>query len=158
MKSYIKSFGFLILFFFLVGNCYSFAKNKEIKTQCIEIKSPQNDSLYCKFTLRDLKLDTTFVFKTGNIDSVLSCRNDYDWKKISSDIIIAQQANVDKSAYTYLYLAEEYHKMRNTAITAPLAMRRLPLLSRCSPCEIILPNQTTGCGNRDGSPMKKSNI
>ena len=81
MKSYIKSSGFLILFFFLVGNCYSFAKNKEIKTQCIEIKSPQNDSLYCKFVLRDLKLDTTFVFKTGNIDSVLSCRNDYDWEK-----------------------------------------------------------------------------
>ena len=112
MKSYIKSLSFLILFFFLVGNCYSFAKNKEIKTQCIEIKSPQNDSLYSKFVLRDMKLDTTFVFKTGNIDSVLSCRNDYDWKKISSDIIIAQQANVDKSAYTYLYLAEEYHKMR----------------------------------------------
>ncbi len=60
-----------------------------------------------------MKHDTTFVFKTGNVDSVLSCRNDYDWKKISSDIKIAQQANVDTSAYSYLFFTEEYHKMRN---------------------------------------------
>ncbi|MBR5117448.1 MAG: hypothetical protein IK100_02240 [Muribaculaceae bacterium] len=108
-----KAIIIICFFFFLFGNFYAFANNKEVKTQCIEIKSPQNDSLYSKFVLRDMKLDTTFVFKTGNIDSVFSCRNDYDWKKISSDIIIAQQANVDKSAYTYLYLAEECHKMRN---------------------------------------------
>lgn len=108
-----KIFVLLItVFLFLFSNNNAYSETREMRTQYIEIKSPQNDSLYSKFVIGDMKLDTSVVFKIGNIDSVFSCRNDYDWKKISSNIKEAQQANVDTDAYTLLYFAEEYYKLR----------------------------------------------
>ena len=54
------------------------------------------------------------------------------------------------------HTTKKTNKIKHIAITAPLAIRCAPWLRRCSPHEIILPNHTMGCGNRDGSPKMKS--
>lgn len=112
MKLYRKFFSFFVLFIFLISNSYALDERKETRTQYIEIKSPQNDSLYCKYVLETMKNDSSVVFTRGDMNNTFSCRNDFDWRQISTNIKEVQQANVDTVAYTYKYLSEEYYKLR----------------------------------------------
>ena len=54
------------------------------------------------------------------------------------------------------HVSTKTNAMRKIAISAPFSWRCAPRLSRCSPKAIILPNHTTGCGRRWGSPNTRS--